>query len=73
MEGLLRSAKPTPRQELHDRMKPIKVANVRVIDGSLETIVLPKDDSINFVLIYLDYHERVSDVRAALKRRISHP
>lgn len=69
-EGLVYSANPAPRQELHDRVKHPSMANVRVIDGPFDKIALPQDGSLDFVFIHLDYHEVATDVRAAMNRRV---
>ena len=69
-EGLVYSANPAPRQELHDRVKHPSMANVRVIDGPFDKIALPQDGSMDFVFIHLDYHEVATDVRAAMNRRV---
>lgn len=69
-EGLVYSANPAPRQELHDRVKQPSMANVRVIDGPLENLALPQDGSLDLVFIHLDYHELTANVRAAMNRRV---
>ena len=69
-EGLVYSANPSPRQELHDRVKQPSMANVRVIDGPLENLALPQDGSLDLVFIHLDYHELAANVRAAMNRRV---
>ena len=69
-EGVVYSANPAPRQELHDRVKQPSMANVRVIDGPFDKLALPQDGSLDFVLIHLDYHEVAADVRGAMNRRV---
>lgn len=70
MEGLVYSANPAARPELHERVKQPGMANVRVIDGPLDKIALPQDGSLDFVFIHLDYHELAADTRAAMNRRV---
>jgi len=68
--GLVYSANPAPRQELHDRVKQPNMANVRIIDGPFDKLALPQDASLDFVLLHLDYHEIAADVRGAMNKRI---
>src|SRR5574341_342778 len=46
------------------------MANVRVIDGPFDKVALPRDGSLDFVLIHLDYHELSAETRAAMNRRV---
>jgi predicted methyltransferase len=69
-EGLVYSANPTARPELHERVKHPSMANVRVIDGPLDKVALPQDGSLDFVFIHLDYHEVAPAARIAMNRRI---
>ena len=69
-EGVVYSANPAPRPELHERVKHPSMANVRVIDGPLDKVALPQDGSLDFVYIHLDYHELAADTRAAMNRRV---
>jgi predicted methyltransferase len=68
--GLVYSANPAARQELHDRVKQPNMANVRIIDGPFDKLALPQDGSLDFVLLHLDYHEIAADVRGAMNKRI---
>ncbi len=68
--GVVYSANPAPRQELHDRLKQPFMANVRVLDGPFDKLALPQDGSLDFVLLHLDYHEIAADVRGAMNKRI---
>jgi predicted methyltransferase len=68
--GLVYSANPAPRQELHDRVKQPSMANVRVIDGPFDQLALPQDGSLDFVILHLDYHEIAADVRRPMNARI---
>jgi len=69
-DGMVYSANPAPRQELHERVKQPAMANVRVLDGPLDKLALPQDGSLDFVFIHLDYHELVAETRAAMNRRV---
>ena len=69
-EGIVYSANPAPRQELHDRLKQPGMSNVRVLDGPFDKLALPQDGSLDFVLLHLDYHEIAADVRRAMNARI---
>ncbi len=69
-EGLVYSANPAPRQELHDRLKTPGMGNVRVLDGPFDKLALPQDGSLDFVLLHLDYHEIAAEVRGAMNKRI---
>ena len=68
--GVVYSANPAPRQELHDRLKQPFMGNVRVLDGPFDKLTLPQDGSLDFVLLHLDYHEIAGDVRGAMNKRI---
>lgn len=69
-EGMVYSANPAPRQELHERVKQAGLANVRVIDGPLDKLALPQDGSLDLVFIHLDYHEIAPEIRSAMNRRV---
>ena len=69
-QGVVYSANPAPRQELHDRLKQPGMSNVRVLDGPFDKLALPQDGSLDFVLLHLDYHEIAADVRRAMNARI---
>ena len=69
-DGVVYSANPAPRQELHDRLKQPGMSNVRVLDGPFDKLQLPQDGSLDFVLLHLDYHEIAADVRGAMNKRI---
>jgi predicted methyltransferase len=68
--GLVYSANPAARQELHERVKHPSMANVRVLDGPLDKVALPQDSSLDFVFIHLDYHEIPADTRIAMNKRV---
>jgi predicted methyltransferase len=69
-EGMVYSANPAARPELHERAKQPSMANVRVLDGPLDKLALPQDGSFDFVFIHLDYHEIPVDTRNAMNKRI---
>ena len=69
-QGLVYSANPTPRAELHERVKQPSMTNVRIIDGPFDKLALPQDGSLDFVLLHLDYHEIAANVRGAMNARI---
>jgi predicted methyltransferase len=69
-EGLVYSANPTARPELHERVKQSSMSNVRVVDGPLDKLALPQDASLDLVFIHLDYHEIPADTRIAMNKRI---
>jgi predicted methyltransferase len=69
-EGLVYSANPAPRKELHERLNQPGMTNVRVLDGPFDKLALPQDGSLDFVLLHLDYHEIAANVRRAMNARI---
>jgi predicted methyltransferase len=69
-DGVVYSANPTARPELHERVKHPSMNNVRVLDGPFDKLALPQDGYLDFVLIHLDYHEVAPDVRVAMNRRV---
>jgi len=69
-EGLVYSVNPTSRDEINQRWKAPKFANVRVADGPFDKIALPQDGSLDFVLIHLNYHDVDPAVRDAMNKRI---
>lgn len=69
-DGVVYAANAKPRPELHERVKDPALANVRILDGPLDTVALPQDGSLDFVLIHLDYHDLPADARAAMNKRI---
>jgi predicted methyltransferase len=69
-DGVVYSANPAPRAELHERVKQPSLANVRILDGPFDKLALPQDGSLDFVLIHLDYHEVARDTRPEMNRRV---
>jgi predicted methyltransferase len=70
VQGVVYSANPAPRQELHDRLKQPGMANVRVLDGPFDKLALPQDGSLDFVLLHLDYHEIAREIRGEVNKKI---
>jgi len=68
--GLVYSQNPTSRDEINQRWKGAKFANVRVVDGAFEKLPLPQDGSLDFVLIHLNYHDVAIEARPALNRAV---
>ena len=69
-DGVVYSANPAPRQELHDRLKQPGMGNVRVLDGPFDKLALPQDASLDFVIIHLNYHDVAPEVRVPMNKRI---
>jgi len=68
--GLVYSANPSPRDEINQRWKMPKFANVRVSDGPFDKLALAQDGSLDFVLIHLNYHDVAPEARGAMNKRI---
>lgn len=68
--GVVYTVNPTSRDEINQRWKDAKFANVRVTDGAFDKLPLPQDGSLDFVLIHLNYHDVAIDSRSALNRRV---
>ncbi len=68
--GLVYSASPTVRPEVKERFGAPAFANVRLVEGALESVSLPQGGSLDFVLIHLNYHDLPPDVRTAMNRRV---
>ena len=56
--------------EINQRWKSAKFANVRVADGPFDKLALPQDASLDFVLIHLNYHDVAPEVRGPMNKRI---
>jgi predicted methyltransferase len=69
-KGVVYSASATFRPEVKDRFKDPSFANVRLLEGSLGTVALPQDGSLDFVLIHLSYHDLEPAVRVAMNKRV---
>ncbi len=60
------------KDALDTRLQNSMFANVKHIDGEVDTLALPTDGSLDFVLIHLNYHDLVlkNDNRAAMNKII---
>ncbi len=47
-----------------------KFANVRIADGAFDKLALPRDGSLDFVLIHLNYHDVAIEARPALNKAV---
>ena len=68
--GLVYSVNQSSRDEINQRWKSPKFANVRVADGPFDKLALAQDASLDFVLIHLNYHDVAPEARAAMNKRI---
>lgn len=69
-EGLVYSTNMSARDEWLNRFKQESFANVRTIAGPMETVALPQDGSLDFVLTHLNYHDLSLEVRTAMNKRV---
>jgi predicted methyltransferase len=69
-KGVVYSASRTFRPEVKDRFKDPNFANVRLLEGPLETVALPQDATLDFVFIHLSYHDLEPAVRVAMNKRV---
>ena len=69
-QGIVYTVNPNSRDEINQRWKSAKFANVRVADGPDDKLALPQDASLDFVLIHLNYHDLAPEVRVAMNKRI---
>lgn len=69
-QGVVYSVNPAPRPEWSDRFKKPEFANVRLVTSKFETLELPQDGSLDFVIIHLNYHDLAPDIRMAMNKRI---
>jgi len=69
-DGLVYTVNPSSRDEINQRWKSPKFANVRVADGPFEKLALAQDGSLDFVLIHLNYHDLAPEARMAMNKRI---
>ncbi|MGH7824019.1 MAG: class I SAM-dependent methyltransferase [Candidatus Binatia bacterium] len=69
-QGFVYSANPKPRPEVTERWRKPNFANVRPIDGPLDKLALPRDSSLDFVIIHLNYHDLAPEARIAMNKRI---
>lgn len=68
--GVVYTANPSSRDEVNQRWKSAKFANVRIADGPFDKLALPQDGSLDFVLIHLNYHDVAPEARAPMNKRI---
>ena len=68
--GLVYTQNPNSRDEINQRWKAPKFANVRVADGPFDKLPLPQDGSLDFVLIHLNYHDVDPAMRGAMNKSI---
>jgi predicted methyltransferase len=69
-QGIVYTVNPNSRDEVNQRWKSAKFANVRVADGPFDNLALPQDASLDFVLIHLNYHDLMPEVRTAMNKRV---
>lgn len=69
-KGVVYSAVEKASNDLRERFKNPLYANVKLIEGNMDTVALPADGSLDFVLINLDYHELEESVRMAMNKRV---
>jgi predicted methyltransferase len=69
-KGMVYSASRTFRPEVKDRFQAANFANVRLLEGPLDTVALPQDASLDFVFIHLSYHDLDPSVRSAMNKRV---
>ena len=69
-KGMVYTVNPNSRDEINQRWKTPKFANVKVADGPFDKLALPQDGSLDFVLIHLNYHDVAPDVRGPMNKRI---
>jgi predicted methyltransferase len=68
--GVVYTVNPNSRDEINQRWKAAKFANVRVADGPFDNLALPQDGSLDFVLIHLNYHDLAPAAREPMNKRI---
>ncbi len=68
--GVVYTQNPSSRDEINQRWKNAKFANVRVADGAFDKLALPRDGSLDFVLIHLNYHDVAIEARPELNKRV---
>ena len=68
--GVVYTQNPSARDEINQRWKSAKFANVRVIDGAVDKLALPQNGSLDFVLTHLNYHDVAIEARPALNKAV---
>jgi predicted methyltransferase len=69
-QGLVYTVNSNSRDEINQRWKSAKFANVKIADGPFDKLALPQDGSLEFVLIHLNYHDLAPEARAPMNKRI---
>jgi predicted methyltransferase len=69
-QGVVYTVNPSSRDEINQRWKSAKFANVKVADGPFDKLALPQDGSLDFVIIHLNYHDLTPDARGPMNKRI---
>ncbi len=68
--GVVYTQNPTARDEINQRWKSAKFANVKIADGAFDKLTIPQDGSLDFVLIHLNYHDVAIEARPALNKAV---
>jgi predicted methyltransferase len=68
--GLVYTQNPNSRDEINQRWKAPKFANVRVADGPFDKLPLPQNGALDLVLIHLNYHDVDPAMRGAMNKAI---
>lgn len=68
--GVVYTQNPNSRDEINQRWKSAKFANVKITDGAFDKLPLPQDGSLDFVLIHLNYHDVDIAMRSALNKSV---
>jgi len=69
-QGLVYSTNARDREEWSKRFQQASFANVRTVVGPTETVALPQDGSLDFVLTHLNYHDLSLEARTAMNKRV---
>ena len=69
-QGTVYTVNPNSRDEINQRWKAPKFANVRVADGAFDKLASLPDGSLDFVIIHLNYHDLAPEVRGPMNRRV---
>jgi predicted methyltransferase len=68
--GIVYTQNPNSRDEINQRWKASRFANVKVADGPFDKLPLPQDGSLDFVLIHLNYHDVDPGIRSAMNKAV---
>ena len=69
-QGTVYTVNSNSRDEINQRWKAPKFANVRVADGPFDKLALPQEGSLDFVIIHLNYHDLAPEVRGPMNQRV---